>query len=74
MSDTIEAAPPSRLDERVGRKSPLARLFARPEAGALAGAIVIYVFFFAELKPCMSEMLGLATWLVMVWVRARLMP
>jgi hypothetical protein len=31
----------------VGRKSSLARLFARPEAGALAGAIIIYVFFFA---------------------------
>ena len=39
MTDTIEAAPPPRLDERVQRKSPLARLFARPEAGALAGAI-----------------------------------
>ena len=47
MSDTLEAAPPPRLDERVGRKSSLARLFARPEAGALAGAIIIYVFFFA---------------------------
>ena len=31
----------------MGRKSSLARLFARPEAGALAGAIIIYVFFFA---------------------------
>jgi simple sugar transport system permease protein len=51
MSDTLEAAPPPRLDERVGRKSPLARLFARPEAGALAGAIIIYVFFFAIAPP-----------------------
>jgi hypothetical protein len=34
MSDTIEAAPPPRLDERMGRKSALARLFARPEAAA----------------------------------------
>ncbi|HWC84152.1 MAG TPA: ABC transporter permease [Pseudonocardiaceae bacterium] len=51
MTDTIEAAPPPRLDERVGRKSALARLFARPEAGALAGAIIIYVFFFAVAPP-----------------------
>ena len=51
MSDTIQAAPPPRLDERVGRKSPLARLFARPEAGALAGAIIIYVFFFVVAPP-----------------------
>jgi simple sugar transport system permease protein len=31
----------------VGRGSVLARLFARPEMGALTGAIVIFVFFFA---------------------------
>ena len=30
--------------------------------------------FCAELKPCMLEMSGLATWLVMVWVRARFSP
>jgi hypothetical protein len=30
--------------------------------------------FCAELKPCMSEMLGLATWFVMVCVRARFRP
>src|SRR5438034_609188 len=48
MTQTAEApvAPPPRADERVGRKSPLARLLARPEAGAIAGAIVIYIFFF----------------------------
>ena len=51
MTDTLEAAPPPRLDERMGRKSPLARLFARPEAGALAGAIIIYVFFFVVAPP-----------------------
>ena len=31
--------------------SGLARLFARPEAGAVAGAIVIYIFFFAVAPP-----------------------
>ena len=34
-----------------GRRSPLARLLARPESGALAGAIVIYIFFFAVAPP-----------------------
>ena len=28
----------------------------------------------AELKPCKVEMSGLATWLVMVWVSAMLIP
>ena len=53
MAQTAEApvAPPPRADERVGRKSPMARLLARPEAGAIAGAIVIYVFFFIIAPP-----------------------
>ena len=38
-------------DERVGRRSRLARLLARPEAGALVGAIVIYIFFFIVAPP-----------------------
>jgi simple sugar transport system permease protein len=52
VSDTLQAgvAPPTR-DDRVGRRPPLARLLARPEAGALAGAIVIYIFFFAVAPP-----------------------
>jgi simple sugar transport system permease protein len=53
MAQTAEApvAPPPRADERVGRKSPMARLLARPEAGAIAGAIVIYIFFFIIAPP-----------------------
>src|SRR4051794_7770863 len=53
MAQTTEApvAPPPRADERVGRKSPLARLLARPEAGAIAGAIIIYIFFFIIAPP-----------------------
>ncbi len=42
------------LDERIGRRSPLARILARPEAGALAGAIVIYAFFFIVAPPFRS--------------------
>jgi simple sugar transport system permease protein len=53
MSDTMQvgAKPPPTRDERVGRKSTLARLLARPEAGAIAGAIVIYLFFFIIAPP-----------------------
>src|ERR1700761_182806 len=53
MATTAEApvAPPPRTDERLGRQSPLARLIARPEAGAIAGAIVIYIFFFIIAPP-----------------------
>ena len=53
MTQTAEApvAPPPRADERVGRKLPMARMLARPEAGAIAGAIVIYVFFFIIAPP-----------------------
>ena len=51
MSDTLQAGAPPARDERVGRRSPLARLLARPESGALAGAIVIYIFFFAVAPP-----------------------
>ncbi|HEX5297881.1 MAG TPA: ABC transporter permease [Streptosporangiaceae bacterium] len=53
MAQTAEApvAPPPRSDERVARKSPVARMLARPEAGAIAGAIVIYIFFFIIAPP-----------------------
>src|ERR1700759_857939 len=53
MATTAEApvARPPRSDERLGRKAPVARCLARPEAGAIAGAIVIYVFFFIIAPP-----------------------
>jgi len=53
MSDKLQAdvTPPPTHDERVRRGSRLARLLARPEAGALAGAIVIYLFFFVVAPP-----------------------
>ena len=55
MSQTLEAgvspqpAPPP--DERFARRSPLAKLLTRPEVGALLGAIVIYIVFFAVAPP-----------------------
>jgi simple sugar transport system permease protein len=53
MAQTAEApvTPPPIHDERQGRKSAMARLFTRPEAGALAGAIIIYIFFFIIAPP-----------------------
>jgi simple sugar transport system permease protein len=53
MSNTLQAevTPPPIHDERMRRRSGVARLLARPEAGALAGAIVIYIFFFAIAPP-----------------------
>jgi simple sugar transport system permease protein len=51
MTQAVQApaAPPQ--DERIARKSPLARLMGRPEIGALAGAVVIYIVFFALAEP-----------------------
>ena len=41
MSQTVTAAPaPPARDERIARRSVLSRLLARPELGALVGAIV----------------------------------
>jgi simple sugar transport system permease protein len=50
MSQKVDTAAPS-ADERLRRKSPLQRLMGRPEVGALAGAILIFVFFFAIAPP-----------------------
>src|SRR5215217_1667361 len=41
MSQTVASPAPPARDERVARKSLLSRLLARPEMGALVGALVI---------------------------------
>jgi simple sugar transport system permease protein len=52
MSQTVAAAPtPPARDERIARRSALSRLLARPEMGALVGAIVIYIVFFIVAAP-----------------------
>jgi simple sugar transport system permease protein len=55
MSSTLETRPgpppPAASDERVARQSPLSRLLARPEVGALVGAILIYIVFFIVAPP-----------------------
>src|SRR6266540_5263985 len=61
MSQTVTVAPtPPARDERVARKSLLSRLLARPEMGALVGAIVIYIVFFIVAVP-FREATSLAT-------------
>jgi simple sugar transport system permease protein len=51
VSQTVDAPAPPERDERLRQKTPLQRLMARPEVGALAGAIVIFVFFFTIAEP-----------------------
>jgi simple sugar transport system permease protein len=53
MSQTVDVGTPPApaRDERVARRSPLTRLMTRPEIGALAGAIVIYLIFFIVAPP-----------------------
>lgn len=46
MTSTTERPTPAG-DERLARQSPLRRLMARPELGALLGAIAVFVFFSA---------------------------
>ncbi len=45
------AAPPAGAGPRTARRSPARRVLARPEVGALVGAIAVYVFFFAVAPP-----------------------
>src|SRR3954468_4191955 len=53
MSQTLDAGvkPPPARDERGVRRALLSRLLTRPEIGALLGAIVIYIIFFAVAPP-----------------------
>src|SRR6266540_2540551 len=60
MSQTVASPAPPARDERIARKSLLSGLLARPEMGALVGAIVIYVVFFIVAVP-FREATSLAT-------------
>src|SRR5262245_38118866 len=53
MSQTldVDVKPPPARDERVAQRSMLSRLLTRPEVGALLGAILIYIIFFAVAPP-----------------------
>jgi simple sugar transport system permease protein len=62
MSQTVDVGTPPApaQDERVGQRSTLGRLLARPEVGALAGAIVIFLIFFIVAPP-FRELSSLST-------------
>jgi simple sugar transport system permease protein len=53
MSQTVDVGTPPAptRDERIAQRSTLGRLLARPETGALAGAIVIFIIFFIVAPP-----------------------
>jgi simple sugar transport system permease protein len=51
MTQTLDVSAGPAPDERIGRKSALSRLLARPEMGALVGAILIYIIFFIVAPP-----------------------
>jgi simple sugar transport system permease protein len=48
MTQTADAVRESRVDERVARVGLLARLFQRPEIGALIGVIAVFALFSAN--------------------------
>ena len=45
MTQTLTKTSTAVTDERVGKRNPLQKLLARPEVGALVGAIVLFIFF-----------------------------
>src|SRR4051812_12984005 len=47
----VKVEQPSTRDERIAQRSMLSRLLTRPEVGALLGAVVIYIVFFAVAPP-----------------------
>ncbi|MGP3925859.1 ABC transporter permease [Streptomyces sp. 8N616] len=59
-SPSSPASPDATKDGRAAERSPLRRLLARPEIGALIAAIGVYVFFFA-VAPSFREAGSLAT-------------
>jgi simple sugar transport system permease protein len=63
-TDQPAAAPetPPDADERLSSSHALSRILRRPEVGALAGAIVIFVFFAVTTVP-FSKPSGATTWI-----------
>jgi len=74
MSQTVEVKPPPARDERIARRSPVARLLTRPEVGALLGAIVIYIVFFVGnffmwyVSPWLALALSVVLALLFTWL------
>ena len=60
---TVTAPAVSTTDERLGRTSLFKRLLIRPEFGALAGAIVVWVLFATQARSVWLSWQGTATYL-----------
>ncbi|MFJ4172359.1 ABC transporter permease [Paenarthrobacter sp. NPDC089714] len=60
MATATAPAPAPVSDERVGRRSPFQKLLARPEVGALVGAIVLFIFF-STVAPTFLQSSSFAT-------------
>ncbi|MCW8164433.1 ABC transporter permease [Verminephrobacter aporrectodeae subsp. tuberculatae] len=56
-------APEKNADDRLKRMSPLARFMARPELGAVAGLVLVTVFFMLCADPVMFSLAGLVNFL-----------
>jgi simple sugar transport system permease protein len=61
-SDVIApAAPPAQVDERLRKTSILTEAMRRPELGAIAGLIVVLIFFLFTASPTMFTLSGVMT-------------
>lgn len=60
MTQTLSKSPLPLADERIGKRNPLQKLLARPEVGALVGAIVLFIFF-AAISPTFLQPASFAT-------------
>jgi simple sugar transport system permease protein len=56
--EAAPAKPPA--DERMVRRSPVARLLVRPEMGAVVGAVAVFAFF-AAVAPVFTQLSSVAT-------------
>ena len=61
-SDVIApAAPPAQVDERLRKTSIVTEAMRRPELGAIAGLIVVLIFFLFTASPTMFTLSGVMT-------------
>ncbi|KAB1659590.1 ABC transporter permease [Pseudoclavibacter chungangensis] len=58
---TALSTPSAQTDERLARTSALRKLLARPELGAVVGAVVLFVFFAIVANPVFTQPASIAT-------------
>src|SRR5215218_5674219 len=62
MTATV-AAPTRTVDERLGRQAGWKRFMIRPEFGAFAGAVVVWLLFMTQAREVWASWGGTATYL-----------